>query len=115
MTRGEGRAVVQSRPIGPLLGVVPWNYPCYQVARFAVPNLVLGNTVIIKHAESVPLTAGALEQVFLDAGLPYGAYLNVFATHEQVDAIIADPRVQGVSLTGSSAPDRSSPRPRGGT
>lgn len=101
MTRGEGRAVVQSRPIGPLLGVVPWNYPCYQVARFAVPNLVLGNTVIIKHAESVPLTAGALEQVFLDAGLPYGAYLNVFATHEQVDAIIADPRVQGVSLTGS--------------
>jgi succinate-semialdehyde dehydrogenase/glutarate-semialdehyde dehydrogenase len=101
VTRGEGRAVVQSRPIGPLLGVMPWNYPCYQVARFAVPNLVLGNTVIIKHAESVPLTAGALEQVFLDAGLPHGAYLNVFATHEQVDAIIADPRVQGVSLTGS--------------
>ncbi|WP_027946756.1 NAD-dependent succinate-semialdehyde dehydrogenase [Amycolatopsis taiwanensis] len=100
-TRGEGRAIVQHRPIGPLLGVMPWNYPCYQVARFVVPNLVLGNTVIIKHAESVPRTARALEQVMLDAGLPHGAYLNVFATHEQVETIIADPRVQGVSLTGS--------------
>ncbi|MFJ9249111.1 NAD-dependent succinate-semialdehyde dehydrogenase [Streptomyces sp. NPDC101776] len=100
-TRGAGRAVVRSRPIGPLLGVMPWNYPCYQVARFAVPNLVLGNTVIVKHAESVPLTARALEEVFLDAGLPHGTYLNVFATHEQVETVIADPRVQGVSLTGS--------------
>ncbi|MGX9883285.1 NAD-dependent succinate-semialdehyde dehydrogenase [Streptomyces sp. NPDC002276] len=100
-TRGDGRAVVQSRPVGPLLGVMPWNYPCYQVVRFAVPNLVLGNTVIVKHAESVPLTAKALEEVVLDAGLPHGAYLNVFATHEQVETVIADPRVQGVSLTGS--------------
>ena len=100
-TRGEGRAGVRPRPIGPLLGVMPWNYPCYQVARFAVPNLVLGNTVIVKHAESVPLTARALEEVLLDAGLPHGTYLNVFATHEQVETVIADPRVQGVSLTGS--------------
>ncbi|MFJ6728715.1 aldehyde dehydrogenase family protein [Streptomyces sp. NPDC091281] len=100
-SRGEGRAIVQSRPIGPLLGIMPWNYPCYQVVRFAAPNLVLGNTVIIKHAESVPLTARTLEEVMLDAGLPRGAYLNVFATHGQISSLIADVRVQGVSLTGS--------------
>ncbi|WP_194915835.1 NAD-dependent succinate-semialdehyde dehydrogenase [Catenulispora rubra] len=101
--RGGAQAVVQSRPIGPLLGVMPWNYPCYQVVRFAVPNLVLGNTVIVKHAESVPRTADTLEQIMLEAGLPHGAYRNVFASHGQIASIIADRRVQGVSLTGSEA------------
>ncbi len=87
--------------IGVILGIMPWNYPYYQVARFAVPNLILGNTVVLKHAEQCPESALALQQIFLDAGFPEGAYVNVFATHDQISTIIADDRVQGVSLTGS--------------
>ena len=87
--------------IGVILGIMPWNYPYYQVARFAVPNLILGNTVVLKHAEQCPESALALEQIFLDAGFPKGAYVNVFATHDQISTIIADDRTQGVSLTGS--------------
>ncbi|RFS84183.1 NAD-dependent succinate-semialdehyde dehydrogenase [Actinomadura spongiicola] len=96
-----GTAVVQRRPIGVLLGIMPWNFPYYQIARFAAPNLMLGNTVLLKHAESVPRSALAVERLLRDAGVPEGAYTNVFATHEQIETIIADPRVQGVSLTGS--------------
>ncbi len=87
--------------IGVILGIMPWNYPYYQVARFAVPNLILGNTVVLKHAEQCPESALALEQIFLDAGFPKGAYVNVFASHDQISTIIADDRVQGISLTGS--------------
>ncbi|WP_336660992.1 NAD-dependent succinate-semialdehyde dehydrogenase [Leucobacter sp. USHLN153] len=86
---------------GTILGIMPWNYPYYQVARFAVPNLILGNTIILKHAAQCPESALALEQLFLDAGFPKGAYVNVFATHDQIEGIIADDRIQGVSLTGS--------------
>ncbi|SJN08976.1 Aldehyde dehydrogenase [Leucobacter sp. 7(1)] len=86
---------------GVILGIMPWNYPYYQVARFAVPNLILGNTIILKHAAQCPESALALEQLFLDAGFPKGAYVNVFATHDQISDIIADDRIQGVSLTGS--------------
>jgi succinate-semialdehyde dehydrogenase / glutarate-semialdehyde dehydrogenase len=100
-TFGGDRAVVQKRPIGLLLGVMPWNFPYYQVARFAAPNLVLGNTMLLKHAESVPRCAEAVQQIFADAGVPSGVYQNVFATFAQVETVIADPRVQGVSLTGS--------------
>jgi succinate-semialdehyde dehydrogenase/glutarate-semialdehyde dehydrogenase len=96
-----GRAVVQKLPVGPLLGIMPWNFPFYQIARFAAPNLMLGNTIILKHAESVPRSALAVEQIMKDAGVPAGAYVNVFATFDQVETIIADPRVAGVSLTGS--------------
>ncbi|GAB3283376.1 NAD-dependent succinate-semialdehyde dehydrogenase [Kineosporia babensis] len=96
-----GTAMVEYRPVGPVLGIMPWNFPTYQIARFAAPNLVLGNTVILKHAECVPQTALAVAQIMKDAGVPEGAYVNVFATHEQVETIIADRRVQGVSLTGS--------------
>lgn len=71
------------------------------MARFAGPNLVLGNTVLLKHAESCPRSALAIEQIFRDAGVPEGAYVNVFATHDQISTIIEDPRIQGVSLTGS--------------
>lgn len=87
--------------IGVILGIMPWNYPYYQVARFAVPNLILGNTVILKHAAQCPESALALEQLFRDAGFPEGAYVNLFATHDQIADIIADDRVQGISLTGS--------------
>ncbi|GAB7004867.1 NAD-dependent succinate-semialdehyde dehydrogenase [Nocardioides sp. AN3] len=92
---------IQSVPVGPLLGVMPWNYPYYQVARFAAPNLVAGNTVLLKHAENCPTSALAIAQLFADAGVPDGVYRNLFATHEQVASMIADPRVRGVSLTGS--------------
>ena len=80
---------------------MPWNFPFYQIARFAAPNLMLGNTIILKHAESVPRWAMAVEQIMKDAGVPDGVYVNVFATHDQIETIIADPRIQGVSLTGS--------------
>ncbi|GGC91074.1 succinate-semialdehyde dehydrogenase [Tersicoccus solisilvae] len=98
---GGGRAVIQRRPVGVLLGIMPWNYPYYQVARFVAPNLVTGNTIVLKHAESCPRSALALQRLMADAGLPDGAYVNLFASHDQVAEIIADPRVQGVSLTGS--------------
>jgi succinate-semialdehyde dehydrogenase/glutarate-semialdehyde dehydrogenase len=84
-----------------LLGIMPWNFPVYQVARFAGPNLAAGNTIVLKHAPQCPESAAAQEQLFRDAGFPEGAYVNIYATNEQVETIIADPRVQGVSLTGS--------------
>ena len=100
-TFSGGKAVVQRLPIGPLLGIMPWNYPYYQIARFAAPNLMLGNTIVLKHAESVPKCALAVQQIMADAGLPEGAYVNVFASHAQIEQIISDPRIAGVSLTGS--------------
>ena len=96
-----GEAVLTKEPIGPLLGVMPWNFPCYQVARFVAPNLVLGNTILLKHASICPRSAVAIESVLRDAGVPADAYVNVFASSRQVPGILADPRIQGVSLTGS--------------
>ena len=98
---GAEESVVYRRPIGALVGVMPWNYPYYQVARFAAPNLMLGNTVILKHASNCPQSALLMEEILQQAGLPEDAYVNVFATNEQIADMIADPRVQGVSLTGS--------------
>ncbi|MCX2711032.1 MULTISPECIES: NAD-dependent succinate-semialdehyde dehydrogenase [unclassified Mycolicibacterium] len=98
---GEGSALIRRGPVGVLLGIMPWNYPYYQVARFAGPNLTLGNTILLKHAPQCPESAAAIQQIFDDAGYPEGAYVNIYATNEQVADIIADPRVQGVSLTGS--------------
>lgn len=98
---GTGSALIRRTAIGALLGIMPWNFPYYQVARFAGPNLCLGNTIILKHAPQCPESAAAIEQIFTDAGFPPGAYVNLYATNEQVAEIIADPRVQGVSLTGS--------------
>jgi succinate-semialdehyde dehydrogenase / glutarate-semialdehyde dehydrogenase len=96
-----GTAIVRRSPIGPLLGIMPWNFPYYQVARFAGPNLMIGNTILLKHAPQCPESALAVEKIFHDAGLPAGAYVNIFATNEQAATIIADPRVAGVSVTGS--------------
>jgi len=94
-------AHVECGPLGVLLGIQPWNYPYYQLARFAAPNLVAGNTLLVKHAPGVPQCALAFEQLFIDAGAPVGAYANVFLTNDQAGAVIDDPRVQGVALTGS--------------
>ncbi|MBD7996824.1 NAD-dependent succinate-semialdehyde dehydrogenase [Arthrobacter sp. Sa2CUA1] len=96
-----GTAVVRKQGLGVLLGIMPWNYPCYQVARFAAPNLMNGNTILLKHAPQCPESALAMEAIFADAGAPDGAYVNLFATNEQISDVIADPRVHGVSLTGS--------------
>jgi succinate-semialdehyde dehydrogenase / glutarate-semialdehyde dehydrogenase len=98
---GDGSALIRRSSVGVLLGIMPWNYPYYQVARFAGPNLTLGNTILLKHAPQCPESAAALQQIFTDAGYPEGAYVNVYATNEQIAEVIADPRVQGVSLTGS--------------
>jgi succinate-semialdehyde dehydrogenase/glutarate-semialdehyde dehydrogenase len=98
---GEGSAVIRRSSLGVLLGIMPWNFPYYQVARFAGPNLIIGNTILLKHAEQCPESAAAIDRIFGDAGFPDGAYVNIYATHDQIEQVIADPRVQGVSLTGS--------------
>jgi succinate-semialdehyde dehydrogenase/glutarate-semialdehyde dehydrogenase len=98
---GEGTAVIRRSPFGVLLGIMPWNFPYYQVARFAGPNLVVGNTILLKHAPQCPESAEAMQRIFDDAGFSEGAYENVYATNEQIEWVIADPRVRGVSVTGS--------------
>ena len=98
---GEGSAIIRRSSLGVLLGIMPWNFPYYQVARFAGPNLIIGNTILLKHAEQCPESAAAIAQIFADAGFPEGAYVNIYASHDQIETVIADPRVQGVSVTGS--------------
>ena len=98
---GDGSAFIRRSSVGVLLGIMPWNFPYYQVARFAGPNLVIGNTVLLKHAPQCPESSAVMEGIFQEAGVPADAYINVYATNEQVEWVIADRRVQGVSLTGS--------------
>ncbi|MDR2255562.1 MAG: NAD-dependent succinate-semialdehyde dehydrogenase [Arthrobacter sp.] len=98
---GEGTAVMRPSSLGVLLGIMPWNFPYYQVARFAGPNLINGNTILLKHAPQCPESAEAIHQIHLDAGFPAGAYQDVRFTNEQSAEVIADPRVAGVSVTGS--------------
>ena len=93
--------MIESAPLGVLFCIEPWNYPYYQLARVAGPNLMLGNTIICKHAPNVPQCALAFEKLFLDAGAPVGTWTNVFITNEQSANIIADSRIRGVALTGS--------------
>jgi succinate-semialdehyde dehydrogenase/glutarate-semialdehyde dehydrogenase len=97
----EGEAYTESVPLGVIFCVEPWNFPYYQLARVAGPNLMIGNTLIVKHSPNVPQCALAFEKLFLDAGAPSGAYTNVFLTNEQSAIAIADKRVKGVALTGS--------------
>ena len=80
---------------------MPWNFPYYQVARFAGPNLAIGNTILLKHAPQCPESAEAMQEIYIEAGFPADAYINIYATNEQIEWVIADPRVRGVSLTGS--------------
>jgi acyl-CoA reductase-like NAD-dependent aldehyde dehydrogenase len=103
---GSGRAVVRTAPIGPLLGVMPWNFPYYQVARFVAPNLLLGNTVLLKHAPNCPQQSMRMAEIAEAAGAPQGVFQNLFASTDQVADIIASPQVQGVSLTGSERAGR---------
>jgi len=97
----RGRAVIETSPLGVIFCIEPWNFPIYQLTRVAAPNLMAGNTLIVKHASNVPQCALAFEAALRDAGLPDGAYLNAFISQEQAKTLIADKRVRGVALTGS--------------
>src|SRR3954453_19114470 len=88
---GDGSAFIRRSPYGVLLGIMPWNFPYYQVARFAGPNLAIGNTILLKHAPQCPESAEAMEQIYHEAGFPAGAYTNLYATNEQIEWVIADP------------------------
>jgi len=92
---------VEHVPQGILLAVEPWNFPYYQIVRIAAPQLAAGNVIVLKHASNVPQCAAAFERLFREAGLPEGGFTNLYATRAQLKAIIEDPRVQGVALTGS--------------
>ncbi len=97
----HGHAIIRYSPIGVLFGVQPWNFPFYQVARFAAPNIMIGNTVVVKHAANVPQCALAIDAIFKEAGAPLGLYTNLLISHPQAGKLVADKRIRGVSLTGS--------------
>jgi succinate-semialdehyde dehydrogenase/glutarate-semialdehyde dehydrogenase len=99
----NGSAFIRHSPIGVLLGVEPWNFPFYQVARFAAPNIMIGNTVLVKHASNVPQCAIAIENLFKEAGAPEGVYTNLLMSGKRASELVADERIKGVSLTGSEA------------
>jgi succinate-semialdehyde dehydrogenase/glutarate-semialdehyde dehydrogenase len=96
-----GEARLEYSPFGVLLSVQPWNYPYYQLARFAGPHLMSGNVMLLKHAPGVPQCAVAFDQALKEAGVPEGVYTNLFLSNDQAGALIDDPRVKGIALTGS--------------
>ncbi len=100
LAQAAGEAVIESTPIGVLFGVQPWNFPYYQLARFAAPNIMAGNVVAVKHAEIVPQCAIAFDRLWAEAGAPQGVYSNFRISHDQVANVIADRRIKGVALTG---------------
>src|SRR5437016_2523637 len=95
------RSYVRFDPLGPVLAIMPWNFPFWQVFRFATPALVAGNVGILKHASNVPRCALEIEQCFRGAGFPEGLFSTVLVEARRVPALIADPRVRAVTLTGS--------------
>ena len=98
---GAKKTFIRYRPIGPILAVMPWNFPFWQVIRFAAPALMAGNVGLLKHASNVPQCALAIEGIFLEAGFPAGAFQTLLIGSQQVDAILNDPRVVAATLTGS--------------
>ncbi len=102
----EGDARVIFQPLGTILAVMPWNFPLWQVFRFAAPTLMAGNTALLKHASNVPRCALAVEEVFRDAGFPAGVFQTLMIPSDAVADVIRDPRVHGVTLTGSEPAGR---------
>jgi succinate-semialdehyde dehydrogenase/glutarate-semialdehyde dehydrogenase len=92
---------VRYEPLGVILGVMPWNFPFWQVFRFAIPTLIAGNTVVVKHASNVPKCAQMIQSIFEEAGFPKGCYQNLPVASNEVAKIIAHPNIKAVSLTGS--------------
>ncbi|HUD67076.1 MAG TPA: NAD-dependent succinate-semialdehyde dehydrogenase [Candidatus Sulfotelmatobacter sp.] len=98
---GAKKSFIRYLPIGPILAVMPWNFPFWQVFRFAAPALMAGNVGLLKHASNVPQCALAIESIFLEAGFPEGAFQTLLIGSGQVDALLNDPRVVAATLTGS--------------
>jgi succinate-semialdehyde dehydrogenase/glutarate-semialdehyde dehydrogenase len=105
-TVGADRAYAFYQPLGPVLAVMPWNFPLWQVIRFAAPALMAGNAGLLKHASNVPQTALFLQDLFAGSGFPEGAFQTLLIGSDQVEAVIADPRVRAVTLTGSEGAGR---------
>jgi succinate-semialdehyde dehydrogenase/glutarate-semialdehyde dehydrogenase len=95
------KSFIRYLPIGPILAVMPWNFPFWQVMRFAAPALMAGNVGLLKHSSNVPQCALALESIFLEAGFPEGCFQALLIGSAQVDAILNDPRIVAATLTGS--------------
>jgi succinate-semialdehyde dehydrogenase/glutarate-semialdehyde dehydrogenase len=100
---GAAKSYVTYQPLGPLLAVMPWNFPFWQVFRFAAPALMAGNVALLKHASNVPQCALAIEEVFARAGFPDGAFQTLLVGSDAVPALLDDPRVAAATLTGSDA------------
>lgn len=101
ISTNSGESFVVHEPLGVILGVMPWNFPYWQVFRFAIPAIIAGNTVVVKHASNVAGCGILLEQLFTDAGFPDGVYQNLLISGEQVQKVLENPIVKAVSLTGS--------------
>jgi succinate-semialdehyde dehydrogenase / glutarate-semialdehyde dehydrogenase len=98
---GDTDVALVNEPLGVLYAIEPWNFPFYQVIRISAPQLMAGNTIVLKHAANVPQSALAMEKLYRDAGAPEGLLTNIFANHDATDRILADQRIRGVALTGS--------------
>src|ERR1700736_5682273 len=103
---GAGRSYVRYEPLGPILAVMPWNFPFWQVIRFAVPALIAGNVGLLKHASNVPQCALAIEQVVRRAGFPRGVFQTLLLEASQVERVLADERIAAVTVTGSESTGR---------
>src|SRR5581483_7509616 len=98
---GARKSFIKYQPIGPILAVMPWNFPFWQAFRFAAPGLMAGNVALLKHASNVPQCALKIEEIFRRAGFPDGVFQTLLIGAKQVEAILADPRVAAATLTGS--------------